>query len=292
MWIGGLFTSTAAIDHPPIDNGSLNRSELFWKYPFIILYPGYLNSDSADACVHTGARNDNARVSLLTRAQQAKQEEIDLQIRVLQNQLQQKLIEQELSLMPHVSDTLKSRQDTWSRLQVSKSQMEQCGWFYGNISNQQSIFLLQNTEDGTFLVRNSQDPQFLYSLSLQRAKEGPTSVRIAFVRGKFSFDAEERIRARMPEFDSVGELICHYAFGRKSIDYYHKQNPHDQKASPHILVLKRPLYKSPPSLAHCARLIINRSLKHSQRFSKHCNSEQVQIPTKLRDYLDRYSLTL
>jgi len=255
-------------------------------------YPGYFNGDSADACGHRGTRNDHARVSLLTRAQQAKHEEINLQIRVLQNQLQQKLIEQELSLMPHVSDTLKSRQDTWSRLEVSKSQMEQCGWFYGPMTNQQSIYLLQNTEDGTFLVRNSQDPQFLYSLSLQRVKEGPTSVRIAFVRGKFSFDAEERIKDQMPEFDSVGELISHYVVGKKSIDYYHKQNPFDPNVSSQTLVLRKPLYKSPPSLAHCARLVINRSLKNSQRFSKHSNSEQVQIPTKLRDYLDRYSLTL
>merc|ERR1719225_2366571 len=67
------------------------------------------------------------------------------------------------------------------------------------------------TESSTTSVRDSQDPRFTYTLSLARTKEGPTSVRIYFSRGKFSLDADDRIRHLMPRCSSVGTLISYYA---------------------------------------------------------------------------------
>ena len=142
--------------------------------------------------------------------------------------------------------------------------------------------LLQNTRDGTFLVRDSQDPKFLYSLSLQRAKEGPTSVRISFCEGKFSLDADPAIRRMMPQFESIGLLISHYSEERS------------WTPAPRIVV-RRPLYKKPPSLAHSARLIINKTLNQKSTTNSRKSEQllgELQLPSKLVEYLRSYTLSI
>ena len=210
-----------------------------------------------------------------------------LRVKVLQNQLEQARLQEKLiknvrgnlSLAGAGVPPLESEEE--EILKRSRLELQQSCWYYGAISWQESAILLQNTRDGTFLVRESQDPKFLYSLSLQRAKEGPTSVRISFCDGKFSLDADPAIRRMMPQFDSIGLLISHYSEERS------------WTPAPSI-VLRRPLYKQPPSLAHWARLSINRTF--NQQSSSTSRSEQLlgelQLPPKLVEFLRSYTLSI
>jgi len=164
--------------------------------------------------------------------------------------------------------------------------------------------LLQNTVEGTFLVRDSQDPRFLYSLSVQRPKEGPTSVRIQFNNGKFSLDAEERIRDLMPRFDSVGELAEHYvSLGTKHSspkEVFIDHNLEERRISSPI-ILRQPLFKTPPTLAHFSRLTINRSLASKQNVQASSMPKQtvekdkiktLKLPPKLLEFLKTYPLSI
>ena len=214
-----------------------------------------------------------------------------LRVKVLQNQLEQARLQEKL--IKNVRGNLSlagagvpplflGSEEKEEVLKRSRLELEQSCWYYGAISWQESAILLQNTRDGTFLVRDSQDPKFLYSLSLQRSKEGPTSVRISFCDGKFSLDADPAIRRMMPQFDSIGLLISHYSEERS------------WSPAPSI-VLRSPLYKQPPSLAHSARLSINRTF-NQQSTSTSTRSDQLlgelQLPPKLVEFLRSYTLSI
>jgi len=194
-------------------------------------------------------------------------------------------------------------------LRTSQAELEQCCWYHktesGSLSWQESAMLLQNTAEGTFLVRDSQDPRFLYSLSVQRQKEGPTSVRIQFNNGKFSLDAEERIRELMPRFNSVGELVEHYvSLGEKHSSP--KEVLIDQKLETRKIhspiILRQPLFKKPPTLAHFARIAINRSMaaKRSsvqasavlEKSVENAEIKTLKLPPKLIEFLEIYPLSI
>merc|ERR1719435_394194 len=145
-------------------------------------------------------------------------------------------------------------------LRNSQSELEHCCWYHGSLSWQESAMLLQNSKEGTFLVRDSQDPRFLYSLSVQRPKEGPTSVRIQFQNGLFSLDAEDRIREWMPRFKSVCELVEHYvSLGIGSYQSASREILIDQKVEAREIhspiILRQPLFKKTPTLTHFSREI-------------------------------------
>jgi len=227
-------------------------------------YPLYQN------CSHTvPGRCEEEELSLLA-------ELSSLRVAVLQNQLEQARLQEKLLKTARVPPIF-----TEEVLKRSRVELLQSEWYYGALSWQESAILLQNTRDGTFLVRESQDPKFLYSLSLQRSKEGPTSVRISFFEGKFSLDADPAIRGLMPKFESIGSLISHYSEERS------------RSPAPNI-VIRRPLYKQPPTLAHSARLIINKSLKQQSRAncSRSDQLRELQLPPKLVEYLRSYTLSI
>ncbi|KAK6642801.1 hypothetical protein RUM43_004303 [Polyplax serrata] len=154
------------------------------------------------------------------------------------------------------------------------------GWYYENVSWQESVILLKSTEPGTFLIRDSSDPNFLFSLSVQTSR-GPTSVRLHYVNGQFRLDAEEKLIPHMPSFGSVIELIDYYvektvknkSTGKetkcgKVKSGNRKQNVQKSKNQVWIdsqgnvysnILLVKPLYKKDhfSSLQHLARLTIN-----------------------------------
>jgi len=228
-------------------------------------------------CQHSSITEETEELSLLAKLS-------SLRVKVLQNQLDQARLEEKLlktvqwvppPRVPSIFD------ETEQALQRSRLELLQSCWYYGAVSWQESAMLLQHTEDGTFLVRDSQDPRFMYSLSLQRSKEGPTSVRISFRDGKFSLDAEPAIRRLMPSFETIGALICHYGSEKN------QRKAHSLKPAANI-VIRRPLYKHPPSLAHSARLIINKTLKQQSLGQ----ARQLRLPPKLMEFLRSYTLSL
>lgn len=172
-----------------------------------------------------------------------------------------------------------------SILTACRQQLKQSGWYYGSLSWQASSSLLANTSPGTFLVRDSQHPGCHFSLSVQRSREGPTSIRIQFVAGKFFLDAEERIRDAMPRFSSVGELVQHYLSREGG-------GNNEDSSSPSPIVLQRPLRSSPPSLAHSSRLVINKHLQLAAKGNKTGQLGSLELPSKLVDFLDNYPLSI
>jgi len=208
-----------------------------------------------------------------------------LRVKVLQSKLDQARLEEKLLqtgrwLPARVPPIIDQTEET---LQRSRLELLQSCWYYGPLSWQESVLLLQDTKHGTFLVRDSQDSRFMYSLSLQRSKQGPTSVRISFRDGKFSLDAEPTIRRLMPQFLSIGGLISHYS------DHCSDCDSRPVSLSPAAnIVIRRPLYRHPPSLAHSARLIINKTFKQ-QSLDK---ERHLQLPPKLVEYLRSYTLTI
>ncbi|XP_073975352.1 suppressor of cytokine signaling 2-like isoform X2 [Rhodnius prolixus] len=165
------------------------------------------------------------------------------------------------------------------------------GWYFEGVNWQESIGLLAATKPGTFLVRDSSDPRYLFSLSIQRAANGPTSVRIHYRDGYFRLDAEPSLVPNIPIFDCVVKLIEYYV-GMSSYPNKGQQEQQvlldrtGQKYS-HIL-LKSPLYQRTkfPSLQHLARLKVNSLLKNGVTVPK------LNIPVILKEYLLEYPYTL
>lgn len=166
-------------------------------------------------------------------------------------------------------------------LKTTMKDLRNSGWYYENVSWQESAILLKSTEPGTFLIRDSSDPNFLFSLSVQTSR-GPTSVRLHYVNGQFRLDAEEKLIPHMPSFSSVIELIDYYVentvknkkqkTGKKS----GKQNIQKSKDQVWIdsqrnvysnILLVKPLYKKDhfSSLQHLARLTINTYVKRRSK---------------------------
>lgn len=254
---------------PPGPSGSVMASGSLQSLQTLqtLQYPLYLD------CGHSvPGRCEEEELSLLA-------ELSSLRVAVLQNQLEQARLQQKIIKNARVPPIFPETEEVLKR---SRLELQQSCWYYGAINWQESSILLQNTRQGTFLVRDSQDPQFLYSLSLQRSKEGPTSVRISFCEGKFSLDADPAIRGLIPGFESIGSLISHYSEERS------------QTPAPNIVV-RRPLYKQPPSLAHSARLSINKTLSQPSTSSSCTRSDQIrelQLPPKLVEYLRSYTLSI
>ena len=166
-------------------------------------------------------------------------------------------------------------------LKTTVKDLRNSGWYYENVSWQDSIVLLKNTEPGTFLIRDSSDPNFLFSLSVQTSR-GPTSVRLHYVNGQFRLDAEEKLVPHMPSFNSVVELIDYYienTVKNKLNNKFKKTSKKNgknklQKSKEQVwidsqgniysnILLVKPLYKKEhfSSLQHLARLTINRQIK-------------------------------
>ena len=180
------------------------------------------------------------------------------------------------------------RQDASARtdlsvLESTRNHLAECGWYHGNLSWEESNSLLTHTQEGTFLLRDSRHPGTMYSLSVNRAgKLGPTSIRIHFTGGMFKLDADGSIRNLIPAFSSMTDLIQFYTEKDSPLISEKKA---DEKVSISVsapIVLKKPFYKAPPSLAHLARLAVNKQLGEGGR------AESLQIPPKLQQFINAY----
>lgn len=148
------------------------------------------------------------------------------------------------------------------KLERNDYELSQCCFYFGSIDSQTSKDLLRKTPTGTFLIRDSSHSGYLYTLSV-KTERGATSVRILYSKGLFQFDSDERIRNKLPQFDSVLGLVDFHVMvthdgGNKSWQWEEMSGHRSMKAT-----LTKPLRSSVPSLAHLSRVKINQCLDNS-----------------------------
>lgn len=187
------------------------------------------------------------------------------------------------------------------RLSKSLRLLRASGWYHEGLTWRQSQDALKDTEPGTFLIRDSSDQRFLYSLSVQ-TEQGPTSVRLHYVDGKFRLDSEPYLAPLMPVFDTVIDLIVHYVRCSASTPSRSSgtggQVWVDSKGCMFSrILLKKPLYRADkvPKLKHLARLAVHRALEASATpripllLPPH---KQLELPASLTDYLADYPYSM
>lgn len=197
-------------------------------------------------------------------------------------------------------ENTKSCETEQQRLSESVRLLQQSGWYHEGLTWQQSQEALKDKEPGTFLVRNSSDQRFLYSLSVQ-TEQGPTSVRLHYVCGKFRLDSEPYLSSLMPMFDTVIDLIVHYvkcsASAARTAGGGGQVWVDSKGCMFSRILLKNPLYRvdKVPKLKHLARLAVHHAIELSTtpRISllppPH---KQLELPTSLKDYLAEYPYSM
>ncbi|KAL1488887.1 hypothetical protein ABEB36_014679 [Hypothenemus hampei] len=179
----------------------------------------------------------------------------------------------------------------FQQLKDTVQALRRSGWFYEDITFEESHELLKNTKVGTFLVRNSSNPKFLYSLSVQTEK-GPTSVRLQYNNGYFKLDAQPHLQKIMPAFPNVISLIQYYV---QEFERYSKKNMQvwvDDKGKWYSPIeIKQPLRKrdEPPRLKHLACIAIHKALNKSVKNTLlPLPHKQLELPQSLVAYLREY----
>lgn len=169
--------------------------------------------------------------------------------------------------------------NNYSKISDIKNLLSRSGWYYEELSSQQSENLLKNTKIGTWLMRNSSDNRYTFAVSVQTTR-GPTSVRVLWIFNKFRLDAEPGIAIKMPLFDCPVKMLEYY------IDYSKKN---DDKSNVWIdssgkvysqIYLSQPLSKEVKSLSHLARLAINKNKISINN-----------LPSPIKNYIDEYPYT-
>lgn len=159
-----------------------------------------------------------------------------------------------------------------------KTVLDNCPFYYHDVSWQESTDILRNAEYGQWILRNSQNPKYDFAISVQ-TKSGPTSIRIVCVMGQYRLDSENHLTFEVPFFKCVLQLIKYYIEYSKTtetgrnvvwVDY-------NKRRFNQIYLSERPVYKRVPSLTHLARLNIN---KHQL--------STVQLPEALQKYCKEY----
>lgn len=209
-------------------------------------------------------------------------------------------------------------------LETAKKELSSSNFYHGNISHEEAADRLKNSVPGTGLIRDSASNVGGYTFSFKQGLEHGgviNSIRITFLehRGKFQLDkCWHSDRAKLPEFDSVVELVEFYVKSREGFNCLRDADTgrlyslHIQKTLPES--------GSPSSLKHMARLAVNNAVgawvkrqttpisveevyvtqKVPMVFNyrnKNCNSldllqERREIPVKINEYLQQYPYTV
>ncbi|XP_014213056.1 uncharacterized protein LOC106642709 [Copidosoma floridanum] len=170
-----------------------------------------------------------------------------------------------------------------ARLAEVRKLLQASGWYYEGISWQQSEDLLKNSPVGTWLMRDSSDSRYTFAVSVQTAR-GPTSVRVFYFMGKFRLDAEPRLAMTMPLFDCPIKMIEYYVEFSKQFDPDRREVWVDYTG--HIysqIYLSDPLLKKVRSLAHLARIAVNRA---------GLEKEKERLPPLIKNYLAEYPYSM
>jgi hypothetical protein len=132
--------------------------------------------------------------------------------------------------------------------------LDTVSWFWGNLSNGQAEYLLQDTQDGTFVVRHSIDETSLYCITY-KLDGVVASVRVYENDGQLSinFDDPLQIRAatlhgliaKLVRLSANGGFVCKLERSSKVLS----------------LQLTRPVNRLSSLRAHCKR-VIRMSMPH------------------------------
>lgn len=162
-------------------------------------------------------------------------------------------------------------------LKINLFLLLQCGFYQGKVSSDEASSILSSKPVGTFFLRDSSNPNYLLSLSFKTTR-GPTSIRILFQDELFSLETDlpqDHLKT-IPRCNSILRLIQHFV-----------QNPNKntlEESSGRCdtpLFLQSPFLTSAPSLAHLARLKVNKYMDNS-------NIKQLNLDSSIEDYLKQY----
>ncbi|KAH9519749.1 Suppressor of cytokine signaling 2, partial [Bulinus truncatus] len=171
------------------------------------------------------------------------------------------------------------------KLENNVEELSACCFYFGPVNSQEARDILCKKPVGTFLLRDSSDSKYLYSLSL-KTERGATSVRILYNKGLFQFDSDEKIRNKLPCFESVLALVdFHVMITQTGNNKCWRWEENSGKKSMKVS-LKNPLKCSVPSLAHLARIKINQCLEDV--YMPHLSVDKLSLSSQLKDYLKSY----
>lgn len=180
--------------------------------------------------------------------------------------------------------TFDSRID-FDKLERNNHELSQCCFYFSSMDSQAAKDLLRKKPTGTFLIRDSSHFQYLYSLSV-KTERGATSVRIMYNNGLFQFDCDERIRSKLPMFDSVlGLLDFHVMVTHEGVNKSWQWEENSGKKGMKV-TLTKPLKNSVPTLGHLSRVKINQCLDNT--FLSHLVDNLPLISNELKVFIKDY----
>lgn len=169
--------------------------------------------------------------------------------------------------------------------------LQQCGWYYPDMTRERAKYILQSRPSGSFLLRQSSESIRNYTLSVRTKYGDVVSVRILasckHADISFRLDCSRRITDHVMEEGCVVDLIQQLVSTR-TLDVYRFS---DNKGHKNIsLQLDTPVTLKPVNLKHLCRLALHRewSLKHTK--SLPCDT--LPIPSSLQGYLAEYTNVL
>lgn len=210
--------------------------------------------------------------------------------------------------------------DYLTQLKGCVETLKKSGWYWGNISGENAMKNVERHGLGAFLIRDSTHQKFLFTLTVHTSN-GPTNVRIVYRQGLFGLDCDN-INQSGIKFDCVVKMIAHYVSNSKKYRRMtnKKKELLDQEAkavqdkdktqqasekvgkgqqiSPEVdsssiaLLLLSPVRKNCPSLAHLARLAVNKKLARKSAKSAGVTLDNLTQDQKLRQYCQKYPYTV
>lgn len=118
-----------------------------------------------------------------------------------------------VSLYTNVNSKWSSHKNSCTKYDIkadSENKLNECGFYYGNLSMKGATSKLKHCTEGTYLLRTSSHKDFAYCLSIKTCR-GTTSVRIRYQDDCYQLDSECDSPEGMKGFDCVLDLVDYYA---------------------------------------------------------------------------------
>jgi len=196
-----------------------------------------------------------------------------------------------------------------TQLKTCVETLKLSGWYWGNITGENAMSIVEKQGLGAFLIRDSTHQKFLFTLTVHTSN-GPTNVRIVYKQGLFGLDCDSLSQTGV-KFDCVVKMINHYVNNSKKYKRLTNKKQKQQEEAGLIqnlnqadendtvtadnsiaLLLLLPCRKNPPSLKHLARMSIYKKLsKKSSKLSGLTLEHLVSDPEML-EFCQQYPYTV